>query len=63
MEGESIKVRTALDAAQYALADRAHMTDGAYVRVRGQLRPGRQPRQLVNVKFFELLDPVAAPRG
>ncbi|MBT9583985.1 hypothetical protein IV102_11630 [bacterium] len=33
MEEESIKVKTTLDAQQYHLADRAHMTDGAYVRV------------------------------
>jgi len=58
MEGESIKVRTSLNVEQYRIADRAHMTDGAYVRVRGLLRPGRQPRQLANLSLFELLDPI-----
>ncbi len=54
---ETVRARVSLSSADYALADRAHMRDGCYVRVRGKLRHGRQPRQLTNVTLFELLDP------
>jgi hypothetical protein len=37
------------------VADRAHMTSGAYVRITGRLRPGRQPRQITDMARFELL--------
>lgn len=54
-EGESVKARTVLLADDYAKADHAHMTDGAYVRVTGRLRPGRQPPQLTDMTNFEIL--------
>ena len=54
-EGESVRVRTVLSADNYAIADRAHMKNGAYVRVTGCLRPGRQPRQMTDMTTFELL--------
>lgn len=54
-EGESVRARTVLSAADYAKADHAHMTSGIYVRVTGCLRPGRQPRQLTDMAAFELL--------
>jgi hypothetical protein len=56
-DGEMVRARVSLSSEDYALADRAHMRDGCYVRVRGKLRHGRQPRQLTNVTLFELLDP------
>lgn len=54
-DGEQVRVRANLDAQQYEQADKAHMTDGAYVKVTGKLHPGRQPRQLSNIKSFELM--------
>lgn len=54
-EGETVRARTVLSASDYAKADRAHMTNGAYIRVTGCLRPGRQPRQLTDMTAFELL--------
>lgn len=54
-EGETVRARTMLDADDYEVADRAHMTSGAYVRVTGRLRPGRQPRQITEMAEFELL--------
>lgn len=54
-EGESVRVRTVLSADNYAIADQAHMNNGAYVRVTGCLRPGRQPRQMTDMTTFELL--------
>lgn len=54
-EGESVRVRTVLSADDYATADLAHMKNGAYVRVTGCLRPGRQPRQMTDMTTFELL--------
>lgn len=56
-EGESVRVRTVLSANDYATADMAHMRSGAYVRVTGCLRPGRQPRQMTDMTTFELLRP------
>jgi hypothetical protein len=53
-EGEQVRARVVLDAKQYADADRAHMTGGIYVKVRGRLRPGRQPWQMSDVSSFEL---------
>jgi hypothetical protein len=55
-EDETVRARVVLSADDYALADRAHMNNGAYVVVRGRLRPGRQPRQLTHVQGFQLLD-------
>jgi hypothetical protein len=54
-EGETVRARVVLSADDYARADRAHMTNGAYVLVQGRLRPGRQPRQLTDVRRFEVL--------
>jgi len=54
-EGETVRVRTILSAENYAEADRAHMTNGTYVRLTGRLRPGRQPRQLTDMTRFEVL--------
>ncbi|CAB3775838.1 hypothetical protein [Pararobbsia alpina] len=54
-EGETVRARTVLSADDYAEADRAHMTNGAYVRVTGRLRQGRQPRQLADPSRFEVL--------
>jgi hypothetical protein len=57
-EGESVRARTVLTPEQYAIADQAHMTNGAYVRVTGKLRPGRQPRQprqLTDISEFSIV--------
>lgn len=54
-EGESVRARTVLTPEQYSIADQAHMTNGAYVRVTGRLRPGRQPRQLTDITDFGIV--------
>lgn len=56
-DGESVRARVHLNAEQYAEADRAHMNDGAYIRVAGMLHPGRQIRALSDIQRFELLAP------
>lgn len=56
-EDEIIKAKTILDAKQYIKADEAHMTAGAYIRVKGKLHPGNQPRNLTDVSLFELIMP------
>lgn len=58
-EGETIRVRTVLNVDQYYVADRAHMTNGAYILVTGRIWPGRQPRQLTEITRFELLHDTA----
>ncbi len=59
-EGESIRARVALSADDYAKADKAHMTEGAYVQVAGKLQQGRQPRQMSEISRFELILPIEA---
>jgi hypothetical protein len=54
-EGEQVRARTNLNAEQYAKADEAHMTEGTYVKVAGNLHPGRQPRQLSDLRSFDLI--------
>lgn len=55
-EGETIRARVMLSPDDYALADKAHMKNGAYIVVHGRLRPGRQPRQLMDVRQFFVLE-------
>lgn len=54
-EGEQVRARTNLNTADYAKADQAHMSEGTYVKVAGRLHPGRQPRQLSDLRSFELI--------
>ncbi|MFN9644861.1 MAG: hypothetical protein ACK6BG_07030 [Cyanobacteriota bacterium] len=54
-DGEQVRARANLDAEQYEQADKAHMTEGAYVKVIGKLHPGRQPRQLSDINYFGLM--------
>jgi len=54
-EGETVRARAVLTPEQYAIADQAHMTNGAYIRVTGRLRPGRQPRQLTDIIDFSIV--------
>lgn len=54
-EGEQLRSRTNLNADQYAKADQAHMIEGTYVKVAGKLHPGRQPRQLSELRAFDLI--------
>jgi hypothetical protein len=54
-EGEQVRVRTNLNTEHYAKADQAHMTEGTYVKVAGRLHPGRQPRQLDDLRSFDLI--------
>lgn len=56
-EGEIIKAKTQLDAKQYIDANRAHMTTGAFIKVKGKLHPGNQPRHLSDVTTFDLILP------
>lgn len=54
-QDETVRARTVLSADDYQKADSAHMSNNAYVRVSGRLRPGRQPRQLTDVSAFEVI--------
>lgn len=55
-EGETVRARIVLSAADYEKADRAHMDGRLLVRVSGRLWPGRQPRQLTELSTFELFN-------
>jgi len=50
-----IKARVYLQATHYAQAVRAHETNGAYVRLKGQLQAGSRLRQLAHLKSFEVM--------
>jgi hypothetical protein len=54
-DSELVRARANLTADQYEHADKAHMAEGAFVKVAGKLHPGRQPRQLSDIKSFELM--------
>jgi len=54
-EGEQVRVKANLSSGQYADADKAHMTEGVFVKVAAKLHPGRQPRQLSDIESFELI--------
>lgn len=54
-EGEQVRARASLSSDDYSKADQAHMTDGTYVKIAGRLHPGRQPRQLNDLRSFELI--------
>jgi hypothetical protein len=56
-EGETIKARVVLDQENYARAVSAHLDDRIFVRIAGRLRPGRQPRALIDVTSFILIGP------
>lgn len=56
-EDEIIKAKTVLNSTHYIEADKAHMTSGAYIRIKGKLHPGNQPRNLTDVTLFELIMP------
>ena len=53
-DGETTQARVTLSAEDYEKADRAHMTEGAYVEVTGKLQQGRQPRSMTELSRFEL---------
>jgi len=56
-EDEIIKAKTNLSSSQYIEADKAHMTTGSYIKIKGKLHPGNQPRNLTDVSLFELIMP------
>jgi hypothetical protein len=61
VEGEPVRARASLNADQYQVADRAHMTNGAYIFVQGTLHGGRQPRALTDVDLFQQAEPNQQP--
>ncbi len=54
-ESEVVRARVRLNAADYTIADQAHMGGRTYVQVTGKLLHGRQPRVLTDVTSFSLL--------
>lgn len=56
-EEEIIKAKTTLNSDHYNEAYKAHMTSGAYIKIKGKLHPGNQPRNLTDVTLFELILP------
>lgn len=54
-EGETVRARAFLNADDYLKADKAHMTNGSFIKLSGVLTPGRQPRVLRDVTDFDLL--------
>jgi hypothetical protein len=61
-DGEQVRARTVLDSDQYVMADKAHMTEGTFVKIEGRLQAGRQPRQLSDLRSFGLIADAATMR-
>jgi hypothetical protein len=56
-ESEIIRARTNLGMQDYEKADHSHMTPNSYIKVKGRLQPGNQPRILTDITSFELIMP------
>jgi|JI10StandDraft_1071094.scaffolds.fasta_scaffold67084_3 hypothetical protein len=56
-EGEVTKAKAYLTQEQYKKADQAHMTSSAYIKLKGILNPGNQPKVIDSISFFELILP------
>lgn len=56
-EGEVIKAKAYLNADQYMMADKAHMNYSSFIKLKGILHPGNQPRLLDAISSFELILP------
>ncbi|UYQ94343.1 hypothetical protein MKQ68_04470 [Chitinophaga horti] len=56
-EGEVIRARTILDAEAYRNADLSHMTAGSFLKIKGKLHQGNQPRNLTDITLVELILP------
>ncbi|WP_440135721.1 hypothetical protein, partial [Chitinophaga sancti] len=56
-DSEVIRARIILDAEQYQKADISHMTADSYLRIKGKLHPGNQPRIFSEISSFELILP------
>jgi len=56
-DSEVIRARIILDAEQYKMADVSHMTADSYLKIKGKLHPGNQPRIFSEVSSFELILP------
>lgn len=54
-ETSTVRARVDLSADQYLIADEAHMGGNAFVRVKGRLAPGRQPRRLEVIEFTKVM--------
>lgn len=54
-EAEIVRARVNLTPDNYAIADASHMRANSYIKVKGKLRPGNQPRSLTEVSLFELI--------
>ncbi|WP_428268388.1 hypothetical protein [Haliangium sp.] len=54
-EGEVVRAKLTLDADQYERATQAHLHASGFVRVRGRLHPGRQPRSFTHLQEFTLI--------
>jgi len=50
-----VTAKAILDSEQYRIADEAHMTPGAYIRIKGKLQPGKQLRAITDIVEFSRL--------
>ena len=56
-DSEVIRARTILNANDYAKADQAHMIANSFLKIKGKLYQGNQPRTLTDIHLFELILP------
>ncbi len=55
LESEIVNARVMLNPMQYEEADKAHMSPGSYIKVRGKLNPGKNLRLLNEITEFVLI--------
>lgn len=56
-DSEVIRARIILNAEHYKMADISHMTADSYLRIKGKLHPGNQPRLFSEISSFDLILP------
>ncbi len=54
---EVIKAKAYVNPEQYIIADKAHMTSGSYIKLKGILHPGSQTRLLDTISTFDYISP------
>ncbi|MEM7181522.1 MAG: hypothetical protein AAF518_11460 [Spirochaetota bacterium] len=54
-EDEVIKAKVYLDTEQYLIANHSHMSSDKYIKIKGILKPGKQPRKFTEISDFTLI--------
>ena len=56
-EGESFRIKADLSPEKYEVAYRSHIQTDSYIKLKGKVMPGNQPKTIKNLSTFELINP------